>query len=143
MTEPESDVVTRRGETLSEDEPTASSSLHVSVELEEPVPATPRSVAVPVGEETTTTLLSAPTPASSFEVETEDRLTRLELELSLLRSRLESLEAQKRLVEESEGSAGSGASEPAGDLALGAKQWRLVLLWLLGMSLLAAYGLLK
>ncbi|MCB9607002.1 MAG: hypothetical protein H6716_10445 [Polyangiaceae bacterium] len=92
----------------------------------------------------TTTLLSAPTPASTFEVETEDRLTRLERELSFLRGRLESVEAQSRLAQEVRRQADSDDSgESARPAPFGPKQWRVVALWLLGLGLLAAYGLLK
>ncbi len=142
MTEPESNVVTRRGEAPSDADPATSSSLHVSVEFEEPIPPTPRSVATPASEETTT-LLSAPTPASSFEVETEDRLTRLERKLSLLRGRVESVEAQNRLLRQKPAESPEPHSEAGRARTLGSKQWRLVVLWIFGMSLLAAYGLLK
>src|SRR5690606_28982916 len=105
------------------------------------VPPTPRSGSTPSSEETTT-LLSAPAPASSFEVETEDRLARLEREFSLLRSRVESLESQNRLLEASRTNTTTSSDRPV-PANLAPKQWRLVVLWLLGMSLLAAYGLLK
>ncbi|MEZ4376516.1 MAG: hypothetical protein R3B07_37270 [Polyangiaceae bacterium] len=143
MSEPESNLVTRRGDELAESEPATSSSVHVSVELEEPIPETPRSVATPTSDRTTT-LLSAPTPASTFEVETEDRLARLERELSFLRSRLESVEAQSRLAEDNRRHGSSADSgEPSIEAKFGPKQWRVVAIWILGLGLLAAYGLLK
>lgn len=46
------------------------------------------------------TLLSAPAPASSYEVEVEERLTRLERTVSRLTGRIESLEVENRQLRE-------------------------------------------
>ncbi|MBX3181328.1 MAG: hypothetical protein KIT72_14380 [Polyangiaceae bacterium] len=114
------------------------------------VPETPRSVVLPeprssvqiievrpVEGEEGATLLSAPQPASSFELETEDRLGRLERELLLLRSRLESMESEQRLAAERAKQA-PGEATPRISPKL-----RMVLFWAALLLLMAAYGLMK
>ncbi len=83
------------------------------------------------------TLLSAPQPASSFELETEDRLGRLERELLLLRSRVESMESEQRLAAERVKQA-QGEATPRISPKL-----RMVLFWVALLLLMAAYGLMK
>ncbi len=145
MSEPESQGVTRRTVTVASSPPSERRDDVIEIRGRD---LNPRSGERPNSDETTT-LLSAPSPASSFEIETEDRLTRLELELSLLRGRLDSVEAQERMASSLRQPAQhpDDAHRARSDASLGAgldtKQWRVVVVWVLGLALLAAYGLLK
>ena len=99
--QPSSEQETQRGgssEGAPDTDPDTSSRQAPSVEIVEVSTSAP-----PTADERdsgVSTLLSAPAPASSYEVEIEDRLTRLERTLSRLTGRVESLEAENAHLHE-------------------------------------------